>query len=212
MTGPEFYIIPAAILSGVLATISKYKNYKTLHYITKPLTICLMIFYGAFYYRDSYIQGKKWVMAGLILSLAGDVFLMLHEKYFKAGLFAFLIAHICYTLYFIDGLLISRLFNLYSILLYVPGAAVIAMFIDKLGKYKIPVLIYTFVIINMAAFSIPYYLSTGDYRVVIAAFLFIISDFTLAYNKFIKNIKYAHLVILPTYFVSQFLFVLSIIV
>lgn len=201
------FLIPLAV---VLTTWSKFTGKRKIHLFSKPFTIMLIILLSFSFYPESYVQGKHWVIAALCVSALGDIFLMFKEKMFKAGLFSFLTAHLFYLLFFIDGLLISKLINYYSLVIYILAGVSTYIITEKAGKYKLVVSIYVFALASMAAFSIPYYLSTGDIKVVIAAILFLISDFVLGWNKFNKEFKFAELIILPTYFAAQFLFALSI--
>ncbi|GJQ64285.1 MAG: membrane protein [Melioribacteraceae bacterium] len=201
------FLIPLAV---VLTTYSKYAGKRNLLLFSKPLTITLIILLAFNFYPESFVQGKEWVIAALVASAFGDIFLMFKEKMFKAGILAFLAAHIFYLLFFIDGMLVSKLINYYSLAIYILAGVLTYMITEKAGKYKILVSIYVFALASMAAFSIPYFLSTGDIKVVIAALLFMISDFVLGWNKFNNQLKYAELIILPTYFAAQFLFALSI--
>lgn len=60
---------------------------------TMLLIILLAIFGSEFESTFSH-----WVVIALIFSCVGDVFLMLHEKWFLAGLVSFLLAHLLYSI------------------------------------------------------------------------------------------------------------------
>src|SRR3990172_5973618 len=66
-------------------------------YLFKPATMLCVIalaVQGAGWPPDAYASA---ILAGLVLSLAGDVWLMLPSDRFAAGLASFLLAHLCYV-------------------------------------------------------------------------------------------------------------------
>lgn len=70
-------------------------------YITKPLALLVLMAWFAAANFTSAHSSTIWSLlllffAGLVLSLAGDVFLLLPGRFFLLGLLAFLAAHICY--------------------------------------------------------------------------------------------------------------------
>ena len=71
--------------------------------IFKPILIPILV--GYFLSQTGTISAnlKKWIIAALLFSLAGDVSLMFQEKnslFFLLGLSAFLLAHIFYIILF----------------------------------------------------------------------------------------------------------------
>ena len=140
----------------------------------------------------------------------GDIFLMFSEKYFVPGLIAFLLAHLVYIAAFIsvDGILYSWIFFIFLIV----GILIFRMLNKKLGKLQIPVAIYISAIAIMTWQSWKLYISTGSYGFGLAALgtlFFLISDFALSVNKFLKPMNYAQIIILPTYFIAQWLIAIS---
>jgi len=82
----------------------------------------------------------------------------------------------------------------------------------NLGKLQIPVALYISAIVIMAWQAWELYLSTRSYGFGIAAvgtILFLISDFTLSINKFLKPMNFAQFMILPTYFIAQWMIAIS---
>ncbi len=92
-----------AMGTAVFAIRGEYQSSRTHVYIFKPATTLLIILLA--------LQGStpdtpayKWlVVAGLILCLAGDVFLMLPPRYFTLGLGSFLAGHWFYIAAFTIG-------------------------------------------------------------------------------------------------------------
>ena len=77
---------------------------------------------------------------------------------------------------------------------------------------QLPVALYISAIAIMAWQSWELCLSTGSYGFGLAAvgtILFLISDFALSVNKFLKPLKFAQFIILPTYFIAQWLIAIS---
>lgn len=78
------------------------------------------------------------------------------------------------------------------------------LFFEKLGDYKWPVLVYSIAIAAMVGFGLNQQLSK---HIVTGSILFLISDFTLAFNKFVSpNIVLPYLVML-TYAAAQYFIV-----
>jgi len=135
---------------------------------------------------------------------------MFSEKSFVPGLIAFLLAHLVYIAAFIsvDGILYSWIFFIFLIV----GILIFRMLNKKLGKLQIPVAIYISAIAIMTWQSWELYISTGSYGFGLAALgtlFFLISDFALSVNKFLKPMNYAQIIILPTYFIAQWLIAIS---
>lgn len=74
-----------------------------LHYIGKPLTTLLILWLALSAQPAVDARYRRAVLAGLVLSLIGDVFLMLPGDRFVLGLVAFLLAHVCYIVAFAPG-------------------------------------------------------------------------------------------------------------
>jgi uncharacterized membrane protein YhhN len=92
---------------------------------------------------------KVAIMAGLVCSLAGDVFLMLPSDRFVAGLVSFLIAHLFYITAFTSGTGFG--FSWRSLVPYVIyGIFMFSILSPHLGKMQLPVLVDVVVILVMA--------------------------------------------------------------
>ncbi len=89
----------AALISSLvyIGTLGSHEGTDRLHYVLKPLTT-LLIAGIAFVIPVPVSDTYRWlVILGLLLSLAGDVFLMLpDDRYFIFGLASFLVAHLFY--------------------------------------------------------------------------------------------------------------------
>ena len=185
----------------------EYNKSRFLQYMFKPLTILLILFLPIMSSQFSWgFNYSSLIVAGLFLSMFGDIFLMFSEKYFIPGLIAFLLAHLVYITAFIsvDGIHYSWIFFIFLIV----GILIFKLLDKKLGKLQIPVALYISAIAIMAWQSWELCLSTGSYGFGLAAvgtILFLISDFALSVNKFLKPLNFAQFIILPTYFFAQWL-------
>jgi uncharacterized membrane protein YhhN len=155
---------------------------------------------------------KATIIVGLVCSLAGDVFLMLPSDRFVAGLVSFLIAHLFYITAFTSrtGFGFSWR-SLAPFVIY--GIFIFSILSPHLGQMKLPVLVYMVVILVMAWQAWEWWNQTGQSQALLAflgAVLFLISDSTLAVNRFRGGYKSAQALILSTYFAAQWLIARSV--
>src|SRR3546814_9608569 len=96
MTTGAFLLLAMALAAAVVDWIAVHHSNKALEYVAKPLTMVLLI--GATLALDPTDSAvRAWFIAALVLSLAGDVFLMLPKDLFVFGLGSFLLGHIAYA-------------------------------------------------------------------------------------------------------------------
>jgi len=154
---------------------------------------------------------KYAIIAGLVCSLAGDLFLMLPSDRFVAGLVSFLIAHLLYIAAFAGGAGFG--FSPWVLLPFVIyGTLMFSILSPHLGRIRLPVLVYMTVILVMAWQAWERWSWMGRYEALLASFgatLFVISDSALAVNRFRRQYRGAQALILSTYFAAQWLIALS---
>lgn len=205
-------LVAAVLVSAVLATWSEVRSRLSLHYVTKPLATALIIAVAAAATAPVTAAYKWLILAGLVFSLLGDIALMFPDKWFQAGLAAFLAAQVLYILAFKPqpGHPVSPLtflpFVLYGLLMYF-------LLAPHLGPLKVPVFVYIAAITLMAGFAAARYVDRGGTKPLLAfagAILFLISDSVLAYDRFAKKIPGARALVLGTYFPAQLLIALSV--
>jgi len=213
------FILPVCVLiAAVLAIWSQAKGRQRVHYVAKPLATALIIIVAALAATSATTGSpvpaiyKTLILAGLLCSLLGDIALMFPEKWFTAGLVAFLAAQVLYVLAFkpaaghpvsVMTFLPFIFFGLLMFFLLAPG----------LGPMKLPVLVYMGAITAMAGFAASRYVDLGGTRALLAfigAVLFLISDSVLAYDRFGKKFSLARILVLATYFPAQLLIALSV--
>ena len=201
------------ILSAVFCIRAKYKKSHNQLLIFKPLTLILIILIASIFpaVESNY---KIFIVSGLLFSMLGDIFLINPEQYFKKGLVAFLIGHICYIIAF--SVSTGSHFTLWIFLpIVVVGAIYLRLILTYSGKMKLPIIIYITMIMIMVWMAIERFHSDPTLRTVlpaIGAILFMISDAVLALNKFRKPFFNAELIILTTYFTAQWFLAVSVIV
>ncbi|MBN2510025.1 MAG: lysoplasmalogenase [Spirochaetales bacterium] len=152
------------------------------------------------------------ILAGLVFSFTGDIALINPDntRFFAGGLGAFLAAHILYTAAFIriapgfwitpGPLAAAGILGIFALVLFLLMA-------PRLKKMTVPVVLYIIVISLMVQRSVVLLLHTDPVSVFArynvsffaGAFLFYISDVILAYNRFVRPLKYNRISLLFYY-------------
>ncbi len=201
----------------VVFLLNCYAEYETsfnLKVYVKPLIVIAL---AAYLVMQTGLKGRflKRVFAGLVFSWIGDMLLLfaqLGQGYFIAGLFAFLIAHICYSsAFFLDFKSNVTAPKTYGhLMLFVMGVFSVSYYSfirDSLGDLKLPVLAYVFVISLMAILAGYRYtrVSGASFTLILCgALLFVISDASLAFDKFVSPFEHAGLLIMGSYMLAQY--------
>ena len=196
-----------ALISAVITIDAKLRENYFLQYVFKPLTMTAIILTAIFNVSASPTHYQKFILAGLICSTVGDIFLI-NPRRFVQGLLSFLLAHLCYAVAFFSTL------NFPFALFYLAYVAFfLAVLWKNLGGLKIPVVVYSLALAAMASLATNRYFELQDIKSFYAfggAHLFVASDSLLAFNKFNKSFSLAHPLILGTYFPAQWLIALSV--
>lgn len=199
------------LVSALLHLRAERRGPKRRAYLFKPLTMMLIILVAARAKNPVTDFYRYAIMAGLVFSLAGDIFLMLPGDRFIQGLISFLLAHLCYiTAFTFDGGEERRLLYAIPFLLY--GAVMLGLLLPGLGRMKTPVVIYMLIILLMAWQALNRWAGTGPEGSALAftgALLFVVSDSILALNRFKRPFASAQTYVMSTYFTAQWLIALS---
>ena len=202
-----------------LNLFAEFEYVSNLRLYVKPL-ICIAL--CIYLYRRTYLQTgfNRLIFFGLILSLFGDCFLLFaggSVYFFLYGLIAFLLAHILYSLaFFRDFKNDPQASKFYGhLMLFTMGVFSLSYYSwirDYLNDFRIPVMVYMFVIsimvilagyryrrVNLLSFQLIY----------LGALFFVISDAALAYNKFVDPYPYSGILIMGTYMLAQYLITLG---
>ncbi len=170
--------------------------------LLKPLTTVLIIGIALQAPDSTY---RSWIIAGLVLSLCGDVSLMFEgTAAFIGGLSSFLVAHALFMWAFIADLP-SLPVPVWTAAFAVYGAAFAFVLMPRAGALKLPVLVYGLALIGMAVTASTRYVALGtsaSLLAVIGAGLFLISDSALGVRKFIGGYRGAQALILSTYWTA----------
>jgi uncharacterized membrane protein YhhN len=181
-------------------------------YLFKPLTTGILLALAA---AGGNAHGARYQVAvtlGLCFSLLGDVILMLPRNRFLAGLVSFLLAHLAYLTAFTSGVPFGAVLSLLPPLLAI-GLILLYVLWPGLGRMRLPVLLYTNVIVVMVwqALSRGRVLgSTGATLAAVGAVLFMASDALLALDRFRKPLPHRQVWIMVSYGVAQALIALSV--
>jgi len=208
-----FILSMLTLASAILYQWGNYRGPKALVYVFKPLTTALILLI-ALSVPDPPSQLYKWlIVAGLLLSLTGDVFLMLPGDKFIAGWGAFLLAHLAYIAAFIsDGGLYRAPWLLLLGLAY--GVVLLRILWPTLGRLRLPAALYMLVIIVMAwqaAGRIGQGSGASAWLAFAGAVLFVASDSILVVNRFARPFQSARLVYMSAYYTAQWLIALSVV-
>jgi uncharacterized membrane protein YhhN len=202
-----------ALLAGAAAAaagdwLAVARRCKALEYACKPAAMALLV--GVALALDPAVPARRWwfVAAG-VLSLAGDVFLMLPADRFVAGLGSFLGAHLAY----IVGLRVDG----GPLVALVPAGVAVAAVAGALARPILravrasrpalagPVGAYMVVIAAMVTAAI----ASGVVPAAVGAVLFLASDTLIAWERFVAPRRWHRLAIIVTYHLGQAGLVLS---
>lgn len=202
----------ALITASTLATLSSLKLLD-LHLLLKPLPMAIAMIFVAIraITAGGIARNDALLLAALLFSLGGDVFLMLPGDYFIPGLVSFLVAHLFYIALFRQqapwfasrrGLVAVLTFGLgmYGVLWnHLPNAVLAA----AVGAYVTVISLMASQAIGRAR-----HLGNSDaHWVAVGTCIFMASDSLIAIHKFLTPIPLESLWILLTYFSAQFLIV-----
>jgi len=212
MPVPTLILSALTLASAILNIRAEYIGPRHQVYVFKPLTTLLILLIALWAPGPVAPLYRYAILAGLAFSLAGDVFLMLPQDRFVAGLVSFLAAHLCYIVAFSSGVGFGgSLWSLAPLLAYV--VIMFGVLSPHLDKMRLPVLVYELVIVTMAWQAFERWASmrdVGGLLALLGAALFVISDSALAINRFMGRFGAAQALILGTYFSAQWLIALSV--
>jgi uncharacterized membrane protein YhhN len=183
---------------------------RRLEYVCKPATMLALVIAAVLIDPAAGAGARqRWFVAALVLSLVGDVLLMLPREQFVGGLSAFLVAHLCYIAgFWTDGPAAVPL---------IVAAVVVTVVIGSLGRRILPavrrrdrslvgpVAAYMVVIGVMVATA----LAVGPPVAAVGAVLFAASDSMIAWDRFVGAFAGSGVWIMVTYHLGQAALVVS---
>ena len=175
-----------------------------LAWICKPLTTLLVIVFAALRGLDA-PPPRRWVLAGLGCSLAGDIFLLWPQQGFLPGLVSFLLAHLAYLMAFTRVRPLAARPWAFVVYALVAAAILWRLWPGVPGALRVPVLAYVACLGAMAAQAAVLWRSGVPRGAVLAlgGALFLCSDALLAFNKFAQPLPLASLWVLGSYWAAQ---------
>ena len=201
-----------AVLSMFLHLRAHYRGPRWQVYLFKPLTTGLLLVAALLAIRA---HGQWYAIAvatGLACSLVGDVLLMLPGDRFTAGLGAFLLAHLAYLAAFTALAPVGNGPILLPPLVVAAGVLLRTIWAG-LGRRRVPVLAYTFVVVLMVWTAWGWRVrapAAGASLAATGATRFMISDTILALNRFRQPFRSAQALIMSTYVAAQAMISLSV--
>jgi uncharacterized membrane protein YhhN len=206
------------LLFAVVDWVAVAQGRKRVRYITKPGALLFLIFWFARLggFQADPASPLLWFGLGLVFSLAGDVFLLPPDRFFTAGLGAFLLGHLCYLV----GFNLAPPPLRWESLLVVLVVAVLWYFIfrgiraglrrsPENAAMLLPVAVYSSVIALMLISALltfwrPGWPAQAALAASAGAALFFTSDSVLAYDRFVERVRGGELIVMVTYHLGQF--------
>jgi uncharacterized membrane protein YhhN len=190
---------------GVVAIVGVETKRQMLVNIGKPAaTIALLLIVGL----PPHNTFGWLITAGIVFSLLGDIFLLGDgDREFMIAVALVLVAHLLYSAAFFGVSGPSGVWSLPTLVVVCLTAALVRLLWPGLGKMRIPVLVYAAAITVMVASAsgtiagpLP---PPAAVLAAAGAFVFYISDSTLAWNRFKRPYAHAGLITLSTYWIGQ---------
>ncbi len=220
-TKPSLRFTAAFVLITLLTILGDTLPLRWLHYVSKPLIMVLLL---GFVWQQDWAKGYpnqiRWLLAGMVFALAGDVFLMIRERdLFVPGLGAFLMMQLGYSRAFYLSIrqhrarVSIRFAGLMGLLFLLCDAGFLYLlrptFVNKPALTGLwwPVVLYAVClsVMGLLATLRPRVSSYG--WVMVGALLFIQSDSLIAVNKFLLPLPGSAFLVMSTYAAAQYLIV-----
>jgi len=180
-------------VAAVVDWLAVGRENRTVEYIAKPAALAFLLLYA-----DTLPGTSQMLLAALLFSLLGDVYLMLPADLFLAGLGAFLLGHVAYVGAFAVSLSSRLLWFAVVLALSSPLALRILRSVGD-ARLRVPVACYIAVIALMVSSAI----ASRSVPAIAGALLFFASDAMIAWNRFVKPFGWARVGIIVTYHLGQ---------
>jgi uncharacterized membrane protein YhhN len=201
----------AAAVFAVANWWSRWASHRPTELWSKPLTLVALI--GAALALDpSDPAVRAWFVVALVLSLAGDVFLLGDDRWFVPGLAAFLAGHLAYVM----GFVFAEPWRWWAFALAwiglgalaaTIGRRIVAGAVERRTALREPVASYLGVISLMVAAAA----AAGNAWALTGAILFLASDTILGWRQFVAQRSWMPVTIMVTYHLAQAALVISLI-
>lgn len=207
-------LVPALPLLAALLFYARKESIRGL-LLTKPVLSALFVMTALVGPHTNYGYFVP-VLSGLLLCLAGDVFLIFHSsrQLFLAGLVSFLAGHVLYSVAFFSMASPGTLALISAAIGLAVGGSVFAWLKPHLGAMLGPVVVYMIIITVMVIGAASLMENdrvhfAGRTLAFCGAVLFYVSDIFVARHRFVKKEYVNRLVGLPLYYAGQFMIAYS---
>lgn len=204
MSGTAVALVALTLVIAAVDWFAVVTERRPLEYVAKPATMLPLI--AAALVLDPVTPAMRpWFVAALVLSLAGDVFLMLpaEETFFVPGLASFLVGHIAYVVGLTQGELSGGRLIIGAVVTFVAllsvGPTIVKGASERDRRLGAPVLAYILTISVMVTFAIGH----GAVFGIVGALLFYLSDFCIGWSRFVTEFRHSRLAIMVTYHLAQ---------
>jgi uncharacterized membrane protein YhhN len=201
----------AVLVCAACNLVAIFVGASAFEYVFKPATTLLISIIAAGAERALDRRYRHLVVAGLLCSLAGDVFLMLPGDWFVPGLASFLVAHLFYLAAFVRGGWRASPWPAVACGAYV--MVLLWWLLPKAGDVRVPVAVYGLTIMTMAWQALERWRALRTTAAALAAagaVLFVASDSALALNRFAWPFALSPLAVMGTYVPAQWMIALSV--
>ena len=210
MNAAAFLFLSIALVIAVIDWLAVSLDNRVMEYVCKPLTMVALVCVALA--LDPTSDAARWLLVvGLVLSMAGDIFLMLPADLFVPGLASFLLAHIFYVVALaalgispggvLTGLAIA------GVAAIVVGRRIVGGAAASDAALRLPVIAYMAAISAMVTFAF----GTGLVFAVVGALLFFVSDAVLGWTRFVSQFPRSRSVVMVSYHLGQMGLVLALI-
>jgi uncharacterized membrane protein YhhN len=204
----------ALLLAFVLVLRADAAAASTQLALLKPMCTALLLSLTIPTAWDGHDAYARWVTLALLLSLAGDVYLLCPDERMLPGLLAFLLAHLAYLAAFTrDGGFSTE--GTTGRTLAALGATLMALLWPALGPLRLPVLSYMLVLLVMAWQALERSRQNahdGAWWAAVGAVLLVASDAVLGVARFRGDFPGARSAVLATYYLAQWMIATSVLV
>lgn len=204
----------AAIAAALAIAADWNERRQRAFYVLKPLTTLLIIGIALAAPMPSATY-QAWIVAALLLSLAGDAFLLFTrhaggdantagQGWFLAGLGAFLLAHGAFAVAFLQGVAAPNPPGWLAAVVFYAGGLLFVL-LPRAGALKLPVLVYGLALAAMVFAAAARHAALADRDslcALLGALLFLLSDSALGWRRFVGAFRAAQAVILSTYWAA----------
>ncbi len=216
-------IVIAGFLSDWLSVLLGWKKFRP---YAKTLALVILILWTTLLFEFNPGRLGVFLLLALGFGLLGDLLLLFPNRCFKWGLGAFLLGHITYLFLFYQLFQLGRAEGLiapispwvWAVVAIVILAAltifnrvIIRKMREPRPRWLFQVALYVYAVC-LSAVMVSGWLTAGLFTgggiwiwaLALGGTFFFISDFNLAYDRFVKPFKPAHILIMVSYHLAQF--------